>query len=199
MRSILETDARLSERLRLNDQASPAHRLASLFAHSGDSWYWGLALIAVWFLGGADWQYRAVALFLAIAATAVVVQAIKWTVRRQRPPGEWGAIYRSVDPHSFPSGHSARAFMLAVLGVALGPAWFAWLLVVWAPLIAVARVATGVHYVSDVAAGAILGVLFGVIIAAALPALVPVLPPILLPSPGVLSPGSLALLHSSFL
>jgi undecaprenyl-diphosphatase len=86
---------------------------------------------------------------------------IKFTIRRQRPEGEWGAIYRSTDPHSFPSGHAARAVMLAVVAMGTGPAWFAALLVVWAPLVCLARVAMGVHYLSDILAGMLLGLVLG--------------------------------------
>jgi undecaprenyl-diphosphatase len=53
--------------------------------------------------------------------------------------------------------------MLAIVGLALGPAWFGWLLIVWAPLVGLARVATGLHYVSDVVAGWILGLMMGLI------------------------------------
>jgi len=173
IRTLLETDARLSQQLRVAERPGPLRSLAIFLAHSGDSWFWGLGLAAVWLLGDSGWKYRAVVLVGAIGVTAVVVQAIKWTVRRQRPPGEWGTIYRSADPHSFPSGHAARAIMLAVLGLALGPAWFAALLGVWGPLVALARVAMGVHYVSDIVAGAVLGVLFGLMIAVSLPLATP--------------------------
>jgi len=176
IRALLATDARLSERLRIAERPGPLRALAIFLAHSGDSWFWGIGLVIVWLLGDAGWKYRAVVIFLAIAVTAVIVQAIKWTVRRQRPPGEWGALYRNADPHSFPSGHAARAIMLAVLGLALGPAWFAAILVVWGPLVALARVAMGVHYVSDVAAGAALGVAFGLGLAFSQPLWTPLLP-----------------------
>jgi membrane-associated phospholipid phosphatase len=88
--------------------------------------------------------------------------AIKFSVRRRRPEGSWGGIYRSTDPHSFPSGHATRASMLAVLSIALVPPWLALLVVIWAPLVSFARVAMGVHYLSDVLAGIALGVLLGV-------------------------------------
>lgn len=100
-------------------------------------------------------------LALAILASAAIVIAIKFSVRRKRPEGEWGSLYRNTDPHSFPSGHAVRAFMLAVLALGLGPAWFGGVLVVWAPLVSIARVAMGVHYLSDVIAGAALGIFFG--------------------------------------
>ena len=73
------------------------------------------------------------------------------------PPGEWGAIYRTTDPHSFPSGHAARSVLLAILLTAWGPAWAAPLAILWAPLVALARVSLGVHYLSDVVAGGLLG------------------------------------------
>jgi len=89
------------------------------------------------------------------------VMSIKFVVRRRRPEGEWGGIYRATDPHSFPSGHAARAFLIAVLVIGLGPAWLAVTLCIWAPLVSLARVAMGVHYVSDVVAGALLGIAGG--------------------------------------
>ncbi|HNO93257.1 MAG TPA: phosphatase PAP2 family protein, partial [Anaerolineales bacterium] len=82
---------------------------------------------------------------------------------RKRPEGEWGGIYRNTDPHSFPSGHAARAFLIAVLASALAPPWLAIALWVWAPLVALARVAMGVHYLSDIIAGAILGIIVALI------------------------------------
>jgi membrane-associated phospholipid phosphatase len=36
--------------------------------------------------------------------------------------------------------------MLAVLALGIGPVWLGALLLVWAPLVALARVAMGVHY-----------------------------------------------------
>jgi undecaprenyl-diphosphatase len=94
---------------------------------------------------------------LSIIVLAAIVLAIKFSIRRRRPEGEWGTIYRSTDPHSFPSGHAARAMLIAVLGIGLGPVWLAVLLCVWMPLVALARVAMGLHYLSDVLAGLVLG------------------------------------------
>ena len=98
---------------------------------------------------------------MSLVFEAVLVLSIKLLIRRRRPEGEWGGIYRSTDPHSFPSGHAARAALLAVMAMALGPAWFGWLVVLWSPVVAAARVLMGVHYVSDVVAGYLLGLLVG--------------------------------------
>ena len=159
----LEHDARLTQKLRVAEKPGPLRTLAILLAHSGDSWFWLLALILLAWLGPEYWSRRAIVFILAILITAVVVFAIKFTVRRRRPEGEWGQVYRMTDPHSFPSGHAARAALLAVLGLGLGPVWLGVLLAVWAPLVMLARVAMGVHYLSDVLAGALLGVLLGAV------------------------------------
>ena len=162
MQPFLELDARLSRRLRLAERPGLFRSLAIILAHSGDSWFWAIALALVWFLGDAGWKQRVQILALGILITALFVFAIKFTVKRRRPAGEWGAIYRNTDPHSFPSGHAARGMMLAVLAAGLGPAWFSAVLLVWSPLVVLARVAMGVHYLSDVLAGGLLGVLIGV-------------------------------------
>lgn len=158
----LELDARLSARLGVAEKPGKRRRLAIIFGHSGDSWFWlaGLLLVAVFL---EDWRRLAIALIAGILLTAVVVLGIKFTVRRQRPEGEWGQLYRRADPHSFPSGHAARALMLAVVALGLGSAWLGWLLLVWAPLVGLARVATGLHYVSDVLAGWVLGLAMGAV------------------------------------
>ncbi len=161
IKNLLELDGRLSQRLRLESGGSLAWKLAAFFAHSGDSWFWMAGLILIWLVSSGEWRYKAVILAVGVVGLAALVLAIKFTVRRQRPPGEWGAIYRNTDPHSFPSGHAARAAMLAVLAIGLGPAWFGWLVGLWAPLVSLARITTGMHYLSDVLAGIILGILAG--------------------------------------
>ncbi len=92
---------------------------------------------------------------------AIFVLVIKFRVRRERPSGNWGMLYRSTDPHSFPSGHAARVALLAVMAWGLGPLWLAGLLTLWAPLVILSRVRMGVHYLLDVAVGALVGVAAG--------------------------------------
>ena len=162
-RSILELDARLSDRLRVAEQPGLLRALAVFFAHSGDSWFWALGLILLWRFGDSFWKQWALVQAAGIAALIVAVLTIKFTVRRRRPEGEWGGIYRNTDPHSFPSGHAARAFLIAALALGLGPGWLAILLCIWAPLVALARVSIGVHYVSDIVAGIAVGIVFGLV------------------------------------
>ena len=166
MQRWLERDARLSRQMRVAEKPGLLRSVAAILAHSGDSWFWLLGLIIIWLTGDISWRWRAIVLATGILLTALVVMAIKFTVRRHRPEGEWGGIYRSTDPHSFPSGHAVRAVMLAVVALGLGPVWLGVLLSVWAPLVGLARVAMGVHYLSDVTAGMALGLLMGGVVGA---------------------------------
>lgn len=150
------------------------HRLwwpAVILAHSGDSWVWATAVGLVWLLtfGKGYWHAYSATLEISIVCQALFVFGLKSLIRRQRPSGEWGGIYRSVDPHSFPSGHATRAVLLAVLGIGLGPAWFGWLMALWAPLVCASRVLTGLHYFSDILGGILLGLLLGLLVLAIYP------------------------------
>lgn len=164
MNRLLEIDARWTQRVRVAEKPGLLRTLAAFLAHSGDSWFWLLGLIVLYFAGDVYWRWRALVLATGIVITAVIVIIIKLTVRRRRPEGEWGTFYRKSDPHSFPSGHAVRAVMLAVLTVGLGPGWLAVLLAIWAPLVGMARAAMGVHYLSDVLAGMVLGLFMGVVV-----------------------------------
>ncbi len=102
--------------------------------------------------------------------TAVVVEALKWMLMRERPfevltdvhTISWGAL-TSAGGYSMPSGHVARAFALTTL-IALGaPRRTGMLLLILAGLLAVSRIYLGLHWPSDVLAGALLGIALAVL------------------------------------
>ena len=150
--------------MRIAAQPGLLRTMAAVLAHSGDSWFWLAGLGLLWWLGTDYWKGRALTMIIAILLTALVVFVVKLVVRRRRPEGEWGKFYRRTDPHSFPSGHAVRAVMLAVVMLGLGSLWLGLLLLVWAPLVGLARVSMGVHYLSDVLAGMFLGLLVGAVV-----------------------------------
>lgn len=158
---LLELDRQATIHLRIAEKPGWLRSLAAVLAHSGDSWFWLTGLGIAWLLVAEAWKRPVGVAIVSTLVLAVLVLAIKFTVQRRRPEGEWGAVYRKTDPHSFPSGHAARAALLALLGLSLGPQWLGAILLIWAPLVILARVAMGVHYLSDVIAGAIIGALVG--------------------------------------
>lgn len=164
LQRIQELDDRFAESSQAKEQPGLVRALTVLLAYSGDSWFWVVGLGLLWWLGSEYWKQLALVMVIGIVITALIVLLIKFTVRRRRPQGEWGRIYRSTDPHSFPSGHAARSAMLAVIALGLGPLWLGLFLLLWAPLVSLARIILGVHYPSDVLAGMALGIVMGVMI-----------------------------------
>jgi len=163
LKNLLEKDLELTKKFRIAEKPGLLRTIAAFFAHSGDSWFWALGLLIIWLIGTPTWKEWATVQFMALTVMAAFVLTLKFSFKRRRPDGKWGDMYRSTDPHSFPSGHATRAFLLGTMGIMLGPVWAAVLLVILAPLVALGRVAMGVHYFSDILVGALLGVLGGII------------------------------------
>ncbi len=121
-------------------------------------------LIAVIFYKSKDYiSKRAFYIFATTALSGIIVIVIKVIFARYRPPKfineelygfnwfDFGYII-----NSFPSGHSATAFSVYVALSLLIPK-FKWFFLIFATLIALSRVALGVHYLSDVLIGSLIG------------------------------------------
>ena len=126
---------------------------------AGDGWLWYLAGVAVLLFGGPS---RLLALAASGSSAFVGVGifiSVKKISGRKRPceiePHCWARLLPP-DQFSFPSGHTITAFAVAVTLGVFYPMFFAPLLFC-AFSIAVSRILLGMHFLSDVVVGAILG------------------------------------------
>jgi membrane-associated phospholipid phosphatase len=108
--------------------------------------------------------------FLSVALSGIFVNAVKAVIGRYRPralfdQGLYGFHPFSTDwaINSFPSGHSQAAFAAMTALVFIVPRYrLTWLAL--ALLVAVSRVVTSVHYLSDVAMGSYIGIVGAVLL-----------------------------------
>lgn len=108
---------------------------------------------------------------LSVFSIGIVSRILKWAVSRDRPyvffydaidRGEATVhfLFKNPSASSFPSGHAAVVFLLAVILYSLygKRMWFLFPLACW---IALTRIYTGAHFPTDVLAGAGIGILTG--------------------------------------
>lgn len=96
-----------------------------------------------------------------VAGAFVLTYGMKYVVDRQRPYERWPNRvhpYSYENSPSFPSGHTATAFALATSLSIKYPKWYVIApSALWACSVGVSRMNEGVHYPSDVLAGAAIG------------------------------------------
>ena len=154
MNKIQQWDLRVCRVCLLHPYNGPQARISRLISRTGDGPLDAVLAALLWWQGEAQREVVQVAL-LAFAAELPLYLLLKNALRRQRPVGLPVFITPS-DRYSLPSGHTAAAFLMATVLAASFPLW-APLLFLWAILVGASRLLLGVHYLSDLVAGALLG------------------------------------------
>lgn len=97
----------------------------------------------------------------------IIVTVFRYMLNRKRPYEHFDippVIQKDTAGKSFPSRHVFSAFIIAMTYLCWSPLiWAGTVLLVLAAGMAVVRVISGVHYISDVAAGAVCGIAAGVL------------------------------------
>ncbi len=125
----------------------------------GDGWLWWAMGLVVLFFGGRHRFHALAATGAAVGTGAALFLRLKKLTGRRRPcalePHCWSKLLPP-DQFSFPSGHTITAFSVAVT-LALFYPHLAVGLLFCAGSVAVSRILLGMHFLSDVVAGAAIG------------------------------------------
>lgn len=133
----------------------------------GDGWLWLLAAALLAASGNRGLQVLSAGLVASGLANALLI-VTKARVRRARPCERAKTVGFDVDPlawfpsdrFSFPSGHALNAFAVGSL-LALAFPLLTLPVLATAASVAASRVVLGLHWLSDVVAGALVGALIG--------------------------------------
>jgi undecaprenyl-diphosphatase len=130
---------------------------------AGDGWLWGAMGLAIALFGDAD-RWRALEASAASGAAGILLfQCLRRLADRRRPceiePHCWAELLPP-DRFSFPSGHSLTAFAVSVSLALFFPS-LAVALFLAAASVAASRILLGMHFLSDVLAGSVLGATLG--------------------------------------
>ena len=116
------------------------------------------------------WAFSGLFLFSTVALSGLSADLVKYIAGRARPKLYFNEHLYGFDFFrwqyawtSFPSGHSATAFGVAILLALLYPRW-RFVALVGALLIAFSRLVLAQHYMSDVIAGSFLGIVSSVLL-----------------------------------
>lgn len=112
-----------------------------------------------------EWTISALGGIGAVAVSGLATQGIKHLMGRPRPRmnqglWDWAGPVLGSDMHSFPSGHAAISFALAVVLAHRFPR-AGWAFYIGAAFIAIGRVINRAHFPLDIIGGAALGIAVG--------------------------------------
>lgn len=128
-------------------------------SRAGDGWFWYGLLLIIALMGGGSGGVIALWMAGCGLACTVIYKALKQGTKRPRPCAVQASMTLTVSPldvFSFPSGHTLHAVAFSSVATAFFPMVG---LVLWpfTILVAMSRLVLGMHYPSDVVAGALIG------------------------------------------
>ena len=132
---------------------------------TGDGWLYALLAFS---LLSYDYEQNLTFFYASLIGFALEVPLyilLKNKFKRNRPQDYLQGFQAKINPSdqfSFPSGHTAAAFVMAIQIMIFFPA-FSLLAITWAITIGFCRILLGVHFPGDIFAGAMLGILCSLI------------------------------------
>ncbi len=139
--------------------APAVRRYFSLVSRLGDGIAWYALLVALPVAAGTEAIVPTLHMALTAGAAVLIYKLIKSGLERERPytsNHSVKALLPPLDRYSFPSGHTMHAAAFTVMIASYFPVLLI-LVVPFALSVALSRVVLGLHYPTDVLAGALLG------------------------------------------
>lgn len=158
IQQVTRWDDRVFEKIFGDVQRKSLKRIFYFLSRSADSYSCALMGLT-WILTKPSTIPYVAAGLLAFILELTLYYIIKKNIRRPRPFNKISGIQQLIAPpdeFSFPSGHTAAAFLMATLVSIAFPVLTVPVLL-WAGLVGFSRVYLGVHYPTDVLAGMVLG------------------------------------------
>lgn len=132
-------------------------------SHTGNGYYYPLLPLIIYFYSPETAKSFFIAGIIAFLFELPAHLTVKHLVKRDRPCQVLTNVTQRVipaDQFSFPSGHTAASFAIAVL-ISYHFAILAPFVITWAMLVGLSRIYLGVHYPTDILAGMFIGIASG--------------------------------------
>ena len=152
-------ESRLCRSLNCGVERRALRKLFVVVSRLGDGPFWYLLVLLLPVCYGDAGLKPALVMAGTGIVGVVLYRILKQHLVRERPYVTCAGVHAGTAPldrYSFPSGHTLHAVSFTVLATAHFPA-LGWVLVPFAGGVAASRVVLGLHYPTDVLAGAVLG------------------------------------------
>jgi undecaprenyl-diphosphatase len=163
MRSYLNSMHRLDSNLCIAvNQTSQVRLIRDLFrlvSRLGDGLFWYALMLLILLFEGRDGLLPVLHMALAGLSGTLLYKWLKGKTLRPRPFEVHQDIFmtgKPLDKFSFPSGHTLHAVVFGLVAINYYPA-LSFIIMPFVSMVALSRVVLGLHYPSDVLAGALIG------------------------------------------
>ena len=156
---LIDWDSYVLHLVNTNQKQIRVRKIFYLISRSGDAYIYCLIPLIYLIYFPEIGRPMLIILLIAFSIDLPIYFIVKNTTCRVRPFENLEKISQLIQPpdkFSFPSGHTAAAFLFATIISSFVPA-MAYIVFPWAILLGISRVFLGIHYPTDIIAGVLLG------------------------------------------